>query len=183
MSLKELTWENHKKAERKEFASVLMSGNISPELYYKYLTNQFYCYNILEQCLREKGFPENKHKVFRAQAIKEDLQELEEEYGLVFDPLNLTPSQITYSYHVQNLEYPDLLAHMYVRHFGDMYGGAMIAKRVPGSGKMYVFEDKETLKSELREILACYEPDRLAPEANKCFEFAISLFEEMCDAK
>ena len=40
MSLKELTWENHKSAERKEFASILMSGSIDPFLYYKYLYKQ-----------------------------------------------------------------------------------------------------------------------------------------------
>jgi len=34
MSLKELTWENHKSAERKKFASILMSGDIDPLLYY-----------------------------------------------------------------------------------------------------------------------------------------------------
>ena len=177
MNLKELTWENHKNAERKKFASILMSGNIDPKLYYIYLTNQFYSYNVLEQLLREKGFPPELYGVFRAEAIKQDMQELEELHGFVFDPMILTPSQTVYTVYLENLEYEELVAHMYVRHFGDMYGGAMIQKRVPGSGRMYEFEDKETLKAKLRELLT----DDMAEEANVCFEFAIKLFEELCD--
>ena len=177
MNLKELTWENHKKAERKEFASILMSGKISPSLYYKYLTNQYYMYVMLEESLRVCGFP--NHKVFRAERIREDLQELEEEYGFVFDPLNLCRVTTEYVTHVENLQknkdIDGLIAHMYVRHFGDMYGGAMIAKKVPGSGKMYEFEDKEETKTELRGMLN----DNMADEANRCFEYAIKLFEEL----
>ena len=64
---------------------------------------------------------------------------------------------------------------MYVRHFGDMYGGAMIAKRIPGSGMMYKFENVDTLKTTVRGML----DDSMAPEANRCFEFAIRLFGEL----
>lgn len=178
MNLKELTWENHKKAERKGFASTLMSGKITPDLYYKYLTNQFYAYIMLEESLRVCGFGK-EHPVYRATKILNDLQELEREYELVFDPALITPSITQYITHVENLEksknLDGLIAHMYVRHFGDMYGGAMIAKKVPGSGKMYEFEDKENLKTLLRELLN----DDMADEANRCFEFAIRLFEEL----
>ena len=34
-TLKELTWEHHKEAERQEFVKILMSGKINPELYAK----------------------------------------------------------------------------------------------------------------------------------------------------
>ena len=70
-----------------------------------------------------------------------------------------------------------ILAHIYVRHFGDMYGGQMIAKRNPGSGSMYVFEDVEELKTTVRAKLN----DDMADEANRCFEFAMQLFEELGD--
>ena len=71
-----------------------------------------------------------------------------------------------------------LLAHLYVRHFGDLSGGQMIAKRVPGSGKMYQFDgDPEAIKNILRAKL----DDSLADEAVVCFEFAGKLFEEMME--
>lgn len=179
MNLKELTWENHKKAERKEFASILMSGNIDPALYYKYLSNQYYMYTILEENLRVLGFPAMLYDVFRAVYILEDMKELEDEYGFVFAPANVYPLVHRYVKRIEDItrqkDYNRLLAHMYVRHFGDMYGGAMIKKKVPGSGKMYEFEDKEQLKASLRELLN----DDMSVEANACFEYAIELFEEL----
>lgn len=179
MSLKELTWENHKKAERKEFASILMSGNIEPALYYRYLVNQYYMYTMLEGALQVNGFPAMMYDVFRSGKILEDMNELEKNFDLKFTPSLLGHVTHEYITHIDNIsrdkEYEKLLAHMYVRHFGDMYGGAMIAKKVPGSGKMYEFEDKETLKAKLREMLT----DDMAPEANICFEYAIKLFEEL----
>ena len=47
-TLKELTWEHHKEAERQGFVKILMSGKIHPEVYANYLFNQHQCYNILE---------------------------------------------------------------------------------------------------------------------------------------
>lgn len=179
MNLKELTWENHKRAERKGFAKILLSGDISPELYYRYLTNQYYNYVILEDALKIQGLPIYLHGVFRAKHILNDMQELEQLHGFVYEPYITTPSNAQYVDHIYNLEkngqYEKLLAHMYVRHFGDMYGGAIIQKRVPGSGTMYDFDNKEELKQQLRELLT----DDMAEEANICFEFAIRLFEEL----
>jgi heme oxygenase len=81
-----------------------------------------------------------------------------------------------YTGHVMGLNsIDDLLAHIYVRHFGDMYGGQMIKKRNPGSGKMYEFDDVEGLKITVRARLK----DSMADEANRCFEFAMQLFEEL----
>jgi heme oxygenase len=183
MNLKELTWDNHKKAERKEFASILMSGNIDQFLYYKYLTNQYYMYVMLEESLRICGFPKEYWSVFRAERMREDMQEIEEENGFVYDPNILCRCTSMYVTHVENLQkkgdLDSLIAHMYVRHFGDMYGGAMIAKKVPGSGRMYQFDNKEELKETLRGLLN----DDMATEANYCFEYAIMLFEELCNGK
>jgi exonuclease VII small subunit len=56
-----------------------------------------------------------------------------------------------------------------------MYGGQMIKKRNPGSGKMYEFENVDELKTAVRAMLN----DDMAEEANRCFEFAMQLFEEL----
>jgi heme oxygenase len=70
-----------------------------------------------------------------------------------------------------------LMAHIYVRHMGDLAGGQMIAKKVPGSGKYYQFEDPETLKAAIRERL----DDSMADEAKVCFDFATRFFKEMIE--
>ena len=172
MNLKELTAENHRSAERKRFAKVLMSGSIDPALYYKYLTNQFYCYTMLESKLPLVFL--GVEDIRRANLMRDDLQELESTYGFVYSGALITRSTqeyITYCEDTKN----SLIPHMYVRHFGDMYGGAMIASRIPGSGKMYEFKAKELLKTKVRALL----DDSMADEANKCFAFAIQLFTEL----
>jgi heme oxygenase len=181
LNLKELTWENHKSAERKQFASILLSGSIEPQMYYTYLNNQFHNYLALESKLplEKLGLSD----IARTGLIREDIQELESMYGFESDFGDITASTAEYKEHVEMLrreqDTDGLIAHMYVRHFGDMYGGSIISKRTPGQGKMYQFDDVETLKTEVRAILN----DSMATEANRCFQFAIRLFEEMCSGK
>lgn len=177
MNLKELTWENHKSAERKDFAKVLMSGSIDCYLYYKYLYNQYYCYLALESKLPldELGISE----IARADKIREDITELEQvEWDCGYCDLVITNTTVEYVEYCQE-NYDKLLPHMYVRHFGDMYGGAMIAKKIPGQGQMYKFNDKEALKTKVRAML----DDSMADEANRCFEFAIKLFGELSNER
>jgi heme oxygenase len=78
-------------------------------------------------------------------------------------------------------EDPDrLMAHVYVRHMGDLFGGQMISKKVPGLGKMYQFDrDKDELKTLIRERVN----DSMADEAKVCFEFATKLFQQMQESK
>jgi hypothetical protein len=58
---------------------------------------------------------------------------------------------------------------------GDLAGGQMIAKRVPGLGKYYQFSDPEALKAAIRERI----DDSMAEEATICFEYATRFFKEM----
>ena len=172
--LKELTWENHKKAERQRFAKILMSGKIEPLLYAKFLYNQHHCYKALEQRIK---LPSDLEPIKRAQLILDDCWEIVNKARLLGKRLRMLDTTREYVDYVQQLDQPGLYAHMYVRHFGDMYGGQMIAKRNPGSGSMYVFEDVEELKTTVRAKLN----DDMADEANRCFEFAMQLFEELGD--
>ena len=63
-----------------------------------------------------------------------------------------------------------------ISHFGDMYGGQMIKKRISFTeGTMYDFDDVEILKAKVRAKLC----DDMADEANICFKYATKLFEEL----
>lgn len=170
--LKELTFENHAKAERTRYARKLLKG-MTPEEYHRYLVNQHEIYMILEiyghKIIDE--FPE----IQRALRIADDIVELEHEYDIKWHPNLICDVVQEYAKHVSKLDRNGLLAHIYVRHFGDMYGGQMIKKRNPGSGTMYDFQNVEELKAKVRSLL----DDSMADEANKCFEFAIKLFEEL----
>lgn len=170
--LKELTWEVHQRAERTEFARKLIKG-LSPEEYHCYLYNQYMIYSILESAANQLT-PDLKD-IFRAERIYADLRELEKEYAIGTTPDMLMPVVREYERHVMNLDREGIIAHIYVRHFGDMYGGQMIKKRNPGSGTMYDFDNVEELKLRVRELLT----DDMAAEANRCFEFAIKLFTDL----
>jgi|DEB0MinimDraft_10_1074344.scaffolds.fasta_scaffold00272_19 heme oxygenase len=173
--LKELTWENHQKAERTEHARKLLKG-MSPQEYHRYIYNQYVQYAVLESRAKELLVLIGIEDICRAEAIKQDMIELENQYEIKRTSDLLCPVVAEYADHVIGLTNPqDVLAHIYVRHFGDMYGGQMIAKRNPGSGKMYEFTDVETLKTIVRAKLN----DSMADEANICFEFAMQLFEEL----
>jgi len=173
--LKELTWANHQKAERTEHARKLIKG-MEPAEYHRYLYNQYVQYAVLESKASECGVLVGIEDICRAKAILTDLEELEREYDIQRNTDLLCPVVGHYAAHVVTLtEHNDLLAHIYVRHFGDMYGGQMIRKRQPGSGTMYDFKDVETLKNVVRARLK----DSMANEANRCFEFAMQLFEEL----
>lgn len=179
MSLKELTQHNHDYAEKTKFAQYLLSGKIDPSIYYQYITNKYYVYVMLEESIRILGFPEEYHGIFRAEKIRDDMQELEQEYGFTYHPYSTVTSTHLYINRLEDLQvagdYQGLLAHLYVNHFGDLHGGQIIKKLTPGSGSMYQFENAHELKKGLRELLT----DDMGEEANIAFEYNIGMMEEL----
>ena len=174
MSLKDLTHAAHKNAETQPFVKVLFSGNIDPLLYATYLKNQHPMYEILEVCAMPHGMLTGLTDIRRAPAIGADFVELWPSDA----PLpTLCPVVQEYMDYIMSIKDDPkrLMAHLYVRHMGDLAGGQMIAKRVPGSGKYYQFEDAEALKVAIREKIG----DDMADEATVCFGFAAQLFKEM----
>ena len=178
MSLKDLTHAAHKAAETKPFVKVLFSGKIDPKLYATFLKNQHPCYEILEVCAMPHGLMSDYPAIRRAPAILADFTELWGQDNPTFPQMcPVVDEYIKYILSIKD-DPKKLLAHLYVRHFGDLSGGQMLAKRVPGSGRMYQFgDDPEAIKTILRAKL----DDSLADEAVVCFEFAGQLFEQMMD--
>ena len=172
--LKELTWENHKKAERMGHARKLLKG-MEPEEYHRFIYNQMIQYEALENACRSQGILEGIEAICRVPGMREDLAELETQHGYRQNMDLLTPVVAEYVGYVRGLDRSGLLAHLYVRHFGELHGGQMIKKRAPGSGKMYDFDDPKQLIADVRAKLH----DGMAPEANRCFEYAMKLFEQL----
>jgi heme oxygenase len=173
MSLRDLTHEAHKNAETKPFVKILFSGTIDPRLYAIFLKNQHPCYDILEAHAMSSGLLNGLTDIRRSPKINADFSELWKDEQ---EPVIL-PVVKRYMDHIMSIKDnpKKLMAHVYVRHMGDLAGGQMIAKRVPGSGTMYQFEDPEGLKTAIRQRIS----DDMAEEAIICFGFAAELFEEM----
>ena len=175
MSLKDLTWEHHKNAERQEFVKVLMSGAMSPDAYATFLYNQHPCYNLLEVIAMTHGLLDDIPEVRRAPQIFVDYEELWEDKET---PPRLLAVTKEYTDHIMSIkdDKEKIMAHLYVRHMGDLSGGQMIRKKVPGKGTMFDFDgDINVLKEKIRAKIH----DGLADEAKLCFDFATKAFKEM----
>jgi len=177
-NLKELTWEHHKNAERQAFVKEMFAKEpqISKERYATYLFNQHPQYNMLEMLAMMHGLFDGMPELRRAPRIHEDYQELWDKDS--FDQPPLMPVVKEYMDHLMSIkdDADKLMAHVYVRHMGDLSGGQMIAKRVPGSGKFYQF-DKD--HDELKELVRARLSDDMADEAKVCFDFATKMFKEL----
>jgi heme oxygenase len=174
-NLKELTRDNHTNAERQAFVQLLFSGSIDPKLYATYLKNQHPQYEILEVCAMPLGLLSGLPDIRRAPAILEDYIEL---WGAdSTESPQMCPVVDKYIRYILSIKHDPkkLMAHIYVRHMGDLAGGQMISKRVPGAGKYYQFSDPDALKTAIRERL----DDSMADEAKVCFDFATEFFKDM----
>jgi len=172
MNLKEATKDKHKEDENHRFVKYLFAGSITDEVYSDYLYNQYIAYKSLEEKAEGYSLLEGIEKIKRADKILKDFQEL----GIEKQP-TIYVSTMIYDNYVKKMSEESIIAHLYVRHFGDMFGGQMIKKLVPGSGSMYEFEDKNILINNIRSRLSL----DLVDEANKVFDFAIKLFEDLAN--
>jgi heme oxygenase len=173
--LRESTNLKHREVEQTKFVQYLLSGNISKDDYVSFLFEFRTIYEVIERLNCKYGYLKGLEGIERAEPIHDDLFELNDGY---FRPL--LSSTIKYLDHLNELEKDKskrhlLFAHVYVRHMGDLYGGKLIARLIPGSGRMYTFDDRPRLIKAFNEKLTI----DLADEANLAFDYYISIFDEL----
>lgn len=191
MSLKKLTDSAHRKAEQSKWAQLLISGNMTNRQYGQYLYNQLQAYSALETRAHELNLF-NKYPILksiaRANCIAADLVFFKYHTGL-------EKSTLDYMDYTTTLTEEEVLAHIYVRHFGDMHGGQIIKSKLPKPNlgsippdsdrdiivsedwwtNLYTFENKYEIIKEVRSMLTL----DMADEANICFNYAIDLFYDL----
>lgn len=178
MALRDLVKEVHTQAEECPFARLLMSGNITAEQYATYLFNQEEAYRYLETQADTLGILNEIPHIKRTEKIQADLKAVRQLVPIKHPPvIRVLPSVRQYINYVNDgLTEEQCWAHIYVRHFGDMYGGNMISKRIPLiKHTMYDFEDKKGLIEYVRAKLT----DNMADEAKLVFKSATKLFRNL----
>ena len=172
--LKEITEQKHRAVEALPFVQYLLKGQINESHYVMYLHEMLHIYRAIEGHASELGLLTGMEGIKRSAAIYQDLQELHPDYES-----ELMRSTILYLKHLRELHESDssrlLFAHVYVRHLGDLYGGKIIARNVPGSGKWYEFDDRASLVKEFNSKLSL----ELGDEALVAFDFFDSIFKEL----
>ena len=88
------------------------------------------------------------------------------------------------SHIVKNIQHDKqkLMAHVYVNHMGDLSGGQMIAKKIPGSGKMYKFEKLEVSQEVMKDLIRQRVSEDDEIEANIAFGYRTKIYEQLNDA-
>ncbi len=172
--LRDYTNAKHREAEGTPFVQYMLHGQITAEHYAVYLQQMQIVYRNIEYFAAISGLLHDLPDIRRADYMLEDLSEL----GVDL-PEKVLPSIEAWRQRIIELFYSDqkdqILAHVYVRHMGDLYGGKIIAKRVPGSGKSYGFNDRPALIKALDAKLST----DLVDEALRAFDLAIAVFEDL----
>jgi len=171
MSLKELTADLHDAAEQTPFMKAVFAGKLPIKVWEEWTYWRTMFYKDIEDKCEQGNLLDDLQGIKRALSLMQDYREMRNGNWLPSDDCN-NPTLIEYLDYIKTLS-PDLaLAHLYVWHMGDLYGGQMIKKIIPApTHHALQFEDATTLKNSLRAKLT----DDLGPEARRAFEFAIKM--------
>lgn len=171
-TLKEQTLSKHTEAENLPFIKSIFNNSVDKDDYIDYLYQLAHVYHVLEEVLGKRfDLFTSMQDIKRAQAIMEDFNELSDKNK----PYMVRQPTLEYMTYLMKLDDSQkAMAHVYVRHMGDLFGGQQLAKLVPGSAKMYQFENIKSLVQEIRSKIN----DDMGPEAIIAFDFNIKMIKE-----
>jgi heme oxygenase len=164
MALRDAIKAQHDRAEEHPLSKLIMSGKVSKEVYADLLASQIVVFSHLENIAKEMGLLDTVQGIERTDAMRADLEELG--CGLPHCESSV------HAIHLNRLDRKGILAHMYVLHMGDLFGGQIMKKLLPGACRRYEFENRTELVHAMRSLLS----DDLADEANIAFEYVLRLF-------
>lgn len=173
MSLKDLTSAKHAEAESTPFMKAVFAGTLPSVLWADWTYQKTLFYGTIEGAAG-------------ANRLLGDLPDLRRAFYLYLDFVDMwdknTPRPeyrpIVVDYHNYLLSISKdpnkIMAHLYTWHMGDMFGGQMIKKIVPGSHRNLEFTDARTLMTNIRAKL----DDSMGDEANIAFDWAIRMMRD-----
>lgn len=165
-TLKELTWDAHKRAEQTAIMRSLLHDQIETCAYCDLLYTKYQIFGMVEgrikfdtPCLK------------RAQAALDDWQELR----CSLPPY--MPQFENYLSSLMHLNEQDLWAHVYVHYLAPLYGGQIIRKKIGHRlpTRMLEFDNAQAAIQEVRSKLT----EQMAAEANRAFEATTSYYEHL----
>lgn len=172
MSLKEFTKEKHTEAESTPFMKAVFKKQLPMDLWVSWTKQKSYFYNKIEFHAGQLGLLDNLQDIKRSYYLLQDYAIMNE--GVTIHSIRKPVLEYgEYLDHIGN-DADKVLAHLYTWHMGDMFGGQMIKKIVPGSHLALEFTNAPMLMQTLRSKLH----DGLGLEANTAFEWAIKMMKD-----
>ncbi len=165
-SLRDATYDNHEKAEHMPFNKRLLDGKLNEEEYLMHLVQQIEVFKAIENV----GLP--SETLSRVKQAQEDIDELKAKGCKSNTVLN---SAKKYADYLSTLDKEGVLPHIYLNYLALMYGGQVMKRMVPSTGKMYDFEKKKEAMQAVRKV----QKDEWADEANKGYGFMIEILKEL----
>lgn len=172
MSLKDLTLEKHKAAESTRFMQAVIQNQLPAEVWADWCYQRHLVYTTLEGIAGSLGLLSDLPGIQRAFLLYKDYHARTNRSTGTY-----TQTALRYQHYLLSIDKDAdlILAHVYTWHMGDLYGGQMIKRIIPGPHYSLEFVDKDKLLVNLRGKLH----DGLAKEANKAFDFAIGIMDEV----
>ena len=173
MSLKDLTSAKHAEAESTPFMKAVFAKTLPFDLWVDWTYQKWLFYGAIEGAAG-------------ANCLLGDLPDLRRAFYLFMDYNEMNTQRKKHEFRPVTIDYynylisiandPDkIMAHLYTWHMGDMFGGQMIKKIVPGAHRNLEFEDTRTLITNIRAKL----DDSMGDEANVAFDWAIRMMRDL----
>jgi len=172
MSLKELTKEQHARAEGTLFMKAVFDLSLPMELWRDYTYQKELWYKEIESAANRVGLLDTLPGIERASLIQNDYQEMmTNRLGDFHTYRSVSKDYVIYIRSLTDVN--DIMAHLYTWHMGDLFGGQMIKKIINAPSTHLDFENSQDLMTNMRAMLT----DDMAAEANRAFEWAIMILE------
>ena len=172
MSLKDLTSAKHAEAESTPFMKAVFAKTLPFDLWVDWTYQKWLFYGAIEGAAGANRLLGDLPDLRRAFYLFMDYNEMNvERKKHDFRPIAID----YYKYLISIANDPNkIMAHLYTWHMGDMFGGQMIKKIVPGAHRNLEFEDAKTLITNIRAKL----DDSMGDEANVAFDWAIRMMRD-----
>ena len=172
MSLKELTWDAHQRAEATPFMKAVFKKALPQTVWADWTYQKTLFYGTIEGAAGANQLLGDLPDIRRAFYLYQDFCDLWDKNTTRPDYRPIVVDYHNYLLSI-NKDPKKVMAHLYVWHMGDMFGGQMIKKIIPGPHRNLEFKDSDSLKANIRARL----DDSMAEEANVAFEWAIKMME------
>ena len=171
LPLKEAIQQKHSQAEKMPFNQKMAKGELTNQEYLTYL------YQLLPIFQAIESLPLPHRSLQRAEAVFADISEILDIQGAYEGPLVVLPATKQYTTYLNTLNQTERLPHVYLNYLAIMFGGQIMKEQVPGSGKMYDFEDMREVIGAVRAV----QKDEWADEANKALDFNMEILAQLED--